>query len=143
MKTPEEYAQSLTEHAQQTALFMWAAFGDVREALPGIHRMFAIPNGGKRELINAMNLKAEGMRSGVPDVFLPVPRWGLCGLFMEFKRPKSLGKPAGKLSDKQEAWRDDLRAFGYGVGEVWTYQEARLMVLQWFDRVNLLSTLSR
>ena len=72
--------------------------------------MHAIPNGGERNRVQASRLKAEGVKAGVPDVFLPYPRIRdnrvqFHGLYIEFKRPKSEGKAAGRLSAEQERWR--------------------------------------
>ena len=41
---------------------------------PQLALIFAIPNGGKRHIGTARKLKAEGVRSGVPDIFLACPR---------------------------------------------------------------------
>jgi len=38
--------------------------------------IFAIPNGGKRNRIEAAKLKRQGVKPGVPDIFLPAPRDG-------------------------------------------------------------------
>ncbi len=47
--------------------------------------IFAIPNGGRRNLIEAVNLKRSGVVKGVPDVFVGVPRRMWHGLFIEVK----------------------------------------------------------
>lgn len=36
--------------------------------------LFAIPDGGRRDAVTGAHLKAEGVRAGVPDMFLAVPR---------------------------------------------------------------------
>lgn len=53
-------------------------------------------------------MKAEGLKSGVPDIFLPVPRGEWHGLFIEMKRTKG-----GTVSDCQKLWLHDLRKQGY------------------------------
>ena len=53
-------------------------------------------------------MKAEGMRSGVPDLFLPVARKGYHGMFIELKRRRG-----GVVSKDQQQWIDDLREQGY------------------------------
>ena len=62
-----------------------------------------IPNGGYRNPREAHNLKLQGVKPGVPDLFLPVARGGWHGLFIEMKRQKG-----GRLSDDQKAWIDAL-----------------------------------
>lgn len=54
-------------------------------AHPLLHLLHAIPNGGKRNKITAAKMKAEGQKKGVLDYFLPVPRHGFHGLYLELK----------------------------------------------------------
>lgn len=84
-----------SEHQHQVALIEW--FDAAYPLLRG--RLFAIPNGGQRNKVVAAKLKAEGVRSGVPDLFLPVPRRTssgifLAGLFIELKAGKNKPTPA-------------------------------------------------
>jgi hypothetical protein len=65
--------------------------------------LFAIPNGGARHKAIAGKLRAEGVRAGVPDICLPVPRGEYHGLFIELKRPKG-----GHVSEEQEAWISEV-----------------------------------
>lgn len=95
------------EHAEQVNLMQWWAlacrgFG-IPEAL-----LFAIPNGGQRNIIVASKLKAEGVRAGIPDLFLAVPRRNFHGLFIEMKKAKG-----GRTSEKQNAALDMLAEQGY------------------------------
>ncbi len=80
--------------------------------------MFAIPNGGARNVVTAKNLKAEGVRAGVLDIFLPVPRKGKPGLWIEMKI-----KP-NKLSDLQMLETLELEKSGYEVHVCWSSHEA-------------------
>jgi hypothetical protein len=57
-------------------------------------RIFSIPNGGHRHPAVAAKLKATGVSSGVPDLFIPA--WGL---WLEMKRTKG-----GSLSAEQKDW---------------------------------------
>ena len=95
------------EHSEQVALMQWWAFTSklfgVTEQL-----LFAIPNGGQRNLIVAKKLKAEGVRAGVPDLFLAVKRGGFGGLFIEMKKPKG-----GRVSDNQKECISLLKEQGY------------------------------
>lgn len=84
--TPESLTKNCgTEHCEQTALFCWAAMPTQRAQWPALALMFAIPNGGERNLRVAANLKAEGVKAGVSDIMLPVSRGGFHGLFIEMK----------------------------------------------------------
>ena len=95
-----------TEHQEQCALFEWAAWRESR--WPELRLLHAIPNGGKRDIRTAAMLKAEGVKPGVPDIFLPVPRGGKHGLYIELKRRKG-----GTVSEAQQAWIRALCGQGY------------------------------
>lgn len=107
--TAEDYGKTDTEHAQQVALFIWAH--ENKERFPALRWLAAIPNGGERNKIVASRLKAEGVKSGFPDMILPVamigPRSFYCGLFVELKR---IGETTFK---EQDDWRCYLNSAGY------------------------------
>lgn len=121
-------AKSGTEHAHQRAFFAWLAWMKFENIYPRADRMFAIPNGGKRDNITASRLKAEGVKAGVPDTFYPVPRCcvgcpalsGLYqhGLWIEFK------KENGKEQKNQTAWIDEALADGYAVATCYNWRSA-------------------
>lgn len=81
--------------------------------------MFAIPNGSYKSITAQKKFKAEGLKAGVPDFFIPEPNCYYHGLFIEMKkRPKTLKNGtksyAGiKVSKQQEEWIDKLNAKGY------------------------------
>lgn len=95
------------EHNEQVVLFNRIAaqgMNDSRYAFPA-KRTFAIPNGGARSKGEAGKLKAEGVKSGVSDIFCAYPVEGRHGLFLEMKslqgaRPK--GEQRGWLEDSEE-----------------------------------------
>lgn len=104
--TPEMLAKPGTEHAEQSALFCWA--NDNRSWSPELMLLFAIPNGGLRDKVTASRLKASGVKSGVPDICLPVQRGDYAGLYIELKRLKE-----GRASDEQNDWIGRLKLQGY------------------------------
>lgn len=71
--------------------------------------LFAIPNGGQRDIRVASRLKAEGVIAGVPDLFLAVPMGNYHGLFIEMKNGT-----AGRVSEAQKREMEALRCQGYG-----------------------------
>ncbi|UHG91784.1 VRR-NUC domain-containing protein [Spirosoma oryzicola] len=90
--------------------------------------LFAIPNGaklpyktvkGKRVCPEAIKLKKEGMRPGVPDLCLPVPKGRYHGLFVEMKYGDN------KPSTEQVFWMQRLTKLGYCCKVCYTRQEAR------------------
>lgn len=88
-----------TEHEEQRELVKWfrQTYHDVR--------IFAIPNGGARSMSTAARLKAEGVSSGVPDLFIPA--WAL---WIEMKRQKG-----GVVSPEQKDWIAYLKGLDYEV----------------------------
>ncbi|MBO7234094.1 MAG: VRR-NUC domain-containing protein [Paludibacteraceae bacterium] len=70
--------------------------------------IYAIPNGGARNVIVASKLKAEGVLSGVPDLHVPVARGGYHSLYIELKNGKK-----GRLSENQKAMIATLEGLGH------------------------------
>lgn len=103
--TPQQLALPGTEHAHQVALFCWAALNF--ERWPDLRLMFAIPNGGLRDKVVAANLKAEGVRAGVSDIMLPIPKGGYHGFFLELKVGKN------KPSNDQLKFMADVKERGF------------------------------
>lgn len=93
------------EAAEQEALFRWASYmcGKYSE----LRLLHHIPNGGSRNKIEATNLKRQGVKSGVPDICLPVPRANFHGLYIELKAGKN------KATEKQRDWLYALQEQGY------------------------------
>lgn len=120
MPEPQPYkiAEAGTEDAHQIALFCWAALPDIRLRFPELQHMFHIPNGGLRNKAEAGKFKAMGVKAGVPDIFLPVPRWGKAGLWIELK----VG--SNKPSPDQIAYHAALYANNFDVTVQWTWDAA-------------------
>lgn len=105
------------EHDAQASLFR--AIASCSKKYPEFELLFAIPNGaklpytrtktGKRFSRQAMVLLEEGLKPGVPDMFLPVARGEWHGLFIEMKRVNRTNKP----SPEQKKWLAALTAQGY------------------------------
>ena len=106
-----------SEHQEQAALFHWAALQEAR--WPELRYLFAIPNGGHRVAAVARKLKAEGVKAGVLDIFLPVARAGQYGLWLEMKYGRNT------LTKEQKDWLDFLVAQGYRVEVAYSMEEAR------------------
>lgn len=94
------------EDAEQEAFIQWCWFQS--EKYKGLDLIYAIPNGGKRDKVEAVKLKRTGVKAGVPDLFLPVARGGYHGLYIEMKR-----RDGGRLSAYQQQWLMALSAQGY------------------------------
>lgn len=98
------------EHTEQVKVFEWAKRAIVLEDWPEVECMFAIPNGGHRSKRTAARLKKEGVKAGVPDIFLPAMNLRRVsengditamfgGLWIEMK------SPAGRLSTEQRKFK--------------------------------------
>lgn len=98
--------QYCDEHTE-AAMLMRAVRG-AEHIHPELRLFHAIPNGGFRSRRTAGLLKAEGVRPGVPDYSLPVPRGGAHGLYIELKRVKG-----GRVEPEQRTWLADLTEQGY------------------------------
>jgi len=112
----------MTEHQHQAALFRWAKLQGY--IYPDLKLMFAIPNGGHRHKAVAAKLNAEGVKSGVPDIFLPIARNGFHGLFIELKKPKD-STPQGKLTKSQVEWLMDLGDRSYATTVCFGWESAK------------------
>ena len=97
----------LTESQHQQQVITWCD----HEAPPAIRlktaQILHIPNGGHRNKADAGRLKAEGVRAGIPDLFLPVPAGPFHGLWVEMK------KQGGRPSHEQVCRLAELRRNGY------------------------------
>lgn len=82
----------------------WARWKRVN--YPALWLLHATPNAAKRSKKLAAMMLAEGLRSGVPDLHLPVARCGYHSLYIEMKTEK------GKTSADQDWWIQRLRAEG-------------------------------
>ena len=127
------------EHDEQVALFFWAELN--KSKVPALELLMAIPNGasygggGGRWNI-AKRMKDEGVKKGVPDVFLPVPMTYTnegqvtdmkAGLWIEMKAGKN------KPSDEQNWWIEQLEEMGYRVEVCYSSQEAIDVINDYLD----------
>ena len=110
------------EHTEQVTLMQWWSLAHQQFGLPE-QLLFAIPNGGQRNIIVASKLKSEGVRAGIPDLFLAVSRGGKHGLFIEMK--KAVG---GRVSRKQTLVMDMLADQGYVWAVCHGWNEAKICV---------------
>ena len=179
--TPETLAKSGTEHAHQVALFAWAAVARLHgfkaadewakgakgvaelrwqsEPVDALEWLHAIPNGGvrgddeKSRAIRGGQLKAEGVRSGVPDIFLPWPLFentydgcGDCkgfsermiryaGLYIEMKKPSMKPKREGMggVSVEQKAFGEYAKSVGYGFAVCYSWREAADVIRSYIE----------
>lgn len=94
-----------SEHVEAVRLMQVVTLHERKH--PALRLLFAVPNGGERNVIVASKMKAEGVKSGVPDYLLPVRSGDYIGLAVELKTRTGRIKPA------QTQWIEDLRAQGW------------------------------
>lgn len=122
--TSEQIAGA-SEGSQQKALMVWAALASSQ--YPQLKYLFHIPNGGTRNIREAVELKAQGVKAGVPDLFLPCPSNGYHGCFLELKVGKN------RPSIEQLAWMHMLREFGYYCKVCYSWIEAKETLISYLE----------
>lgn len=110
----------MSESQEQQALFQWAAIAE--RQYPELRLLHAIPNSGKRHIITAVRMKAEGQKAGVSDIFLPVARHGFHGLYIELKIK------GGRVSPSQADWIKLTTVQGYKSIVCVGWEDARMEI---------------
>lgn len=118
-----QQARRRSEATEQEALITWCRIFENR--YPELKMIYHIPNGGSRNRLEAANLKRQGVKAGVPDLCLPVPKDGYHGLYIEMKYGKN------KPTDNQEEWLESLRQYGYKTVVCYGADEARETIKQY------------
>ena len=106
------------EHKAQVALVKWASLtriphfrgspaSDVAASDTVADHLIAIPNGGLRTPRTAGRLKAEGVKAGTWDLFIPLARLGYLGIWVETK------SDVGDVSPAQRDFREKRERAGY------------------------------
>lgn len=129
------------EHNHQCALFRWSALNEKK--WPELALLFAVPNGGsrggktvysakyKRQIpLEAVRMKEAGIKAGVPDICLPVPRGTYAGLFIEMKAGKNKPTPA------QLEWHDRLRKAGHRAEVCYSWEAAANVIEKYLKGID-------
>ena len=104
------------EAAEQENVIKWAR--DNEKTYPFLWMLHSSLNGVKMTKAQAGRAIAQGMLSGVPDLFLPVPKNGYHGLFIEMKYGSN------KVTENQEKFLQNAANVGYTVSVCYSAQEA-------------------
>jgi hypothetical protein len=105
----------INEHQEQMAVINWFRLQHRQYA----SYLFAIPNGGVRNIGTAVKLKKEGVLAGVPDLFLMIPMNGYHGLWIEMK------VKGGRVSDSQKQFMGAATLMGYPAIVCYGFDEAK------------------
>jgi hypothetical protein len=79
--------------------------------------LFAIPNGGSRNPIEAAKMKRTGTLAGVADLFLMSARGGFYGLWIECKAGKN------RQTDAQQQFEAKALEAGYDYAVIWDVEQ--------------------
>ncbi len=117
-----------SEDKIQADCYQW--FHNSFPALRGL--LFAIPNGGSRDIREAMKLKATGVVKGIADICFAIGSRSEAGqwynaLYIEMK------KPGGKLSDDQIKIHDLFQKHGNAVAVCRDLPHFREIILYWLQ----------
>lgn len=105
------------EGNEQRFLFDWISYSLGK--YPELDLLYHIPNGGSRNRAEAANLKRQGVKSGVPDLHLPVARGGYHSLYIELKYGSN------KTTETQNKWLAALREQGNFTAVCYGWEEAK------------------
>lgn len=125
----------MREAGHQKALFQWAEIS--RNIHPELRWLHSVPNGAHVTPVQAKVLLAEGLRAGVPDIFLDVPRAHFHGLRIELKAPEqrdakgTIAKRKGAASDLQKEWLTHYRNNGYAAFVAYGWEDAQDKILMY------------
>lgn len=162
---PRTIAKSGSEAAHQTALFAflavacqhgfavaweWVAGCEIRAAVESygsrpctpLKWIYHVPNGGARaddkrgNAIRGGQLKAQGVRAGVSDIFWPYRSGDWSGLYIEMKKPTEAPKREGSkggVSDEQKEFGDFVKSQGFGFVVCYDWESAARIVQSYFE----------
>jgi hypothetical protein len=120
-------SEILLESQEQEVVFDWAALNERK--YPCLKLLYAIPNGEYRPKATAARLKRCGVKAGVPDMHLPVPAHGYCGLYIELKAKN------GRVSKAQLDFIKSVKEYKNAAYVCFGADEA-ISVLEWYLGVN-------
>lgn len=115
----------LSEHHIQGTYFDWVRVKRLQDWRYKL--IWAVPNGGQRDLITANRLKREGVTKGVLDVTIAIPSQGFHGAFIEHKAAN------GTISPDQHAMLNLLSKAGYKVFVSYSTEESIIFTEKYLE----------
>lgn len=123
-RTSKISTASPTEADEQKLLFDWLELAEIK--YPELELAYHVANEGRRSYWTGYELKRQGMRPGVPDICIPVPRGQYGALYIEMKRPRG-----GRVTNEQRWWIDHLNRAGNYAVVCHGFDEARDVILHY------------
>ena len=116
------------EAAEQEKVIKWAR--DNEKNYPFLWMLHSSLNGVKLSKTQAGKAKASGMLSGVPDLFLPLPKNGHHGLYIEMK------SATGRIIPSQSRYLKTVSDFGYAAFVCYSADEAIEKIKSYYFGLN-------
>ena len=117
----------MTDYQHQRTILQWAIYCSNRIKYPGLELLYHIPNEVKCTAAQGKSRKDIGVKSGVPDLCLPVARGGYHGLYIELKAEK------GKATENQKTWIQQLTEQGYLAKVCYGFDEAIRCIISYYQ----------
>lgn len=92
-----------SEASEQETIIALCKFREQQH--PELKLLHHCPNGGSRNRIEAINLKRQGVKAGVSDLHLPVPKGAYASLYIELKYGRNT------LSTEQKEWLQNVAEY--------------------------------
>lgn len=105
------------EHENQAAFFDLLRVNEGK--YPFLKWIYAVPNAALRGKRERSRILAEGLKAGVSDVCVPIPRKGFHGAYMEFKFGKNT------VQANQKEFMEFVTAQGYTTVVVYSWTAAQ------------------
>lgn len=134
-KQPSKWGRCISagsEDEQQATFIEWV--DTHKKRFPVLELIYSIPNGSDKSKTLRYVMQLTGLRSGVPDMCLPVrsKAWNdltdevrYIGLYIEFKRPSG-----GTVSPEQKLWIARLQEAGHRVEVCRSWTDAAELVIE-------------
>jgi len=113
------------EESEQMALIQWSGYHPIAR-----DHLIAIPNGGFRNILEAIRLKRQGVRPGVFDLFLAYPCGQLHGLWIELKAPKPYD---ARITPEQQDWFNKMKRMKYDATFSYGWIDAAICIENYTD----------
>ncbi len=111
-----KYAKK-SEDTEQISVMNWAHWHTAE--YPALKWLHHIPNGGRRNQLEAKKLKDMGVKPGVADLFLPYPKGRYHGMYIEMKFGNN------RHTDRQKVFLADMAAAGYFAVTCYSFKDAK------------------
>lgn len=95
-----------SEAQEQAAVIEWWRFACKKYGVPEV-ALLHVANEGSGSVVRGRLQKRQGVRAGVADLFLSVPRGAFSGLWIEMKRTD------GRVRPEQREFLSQMQSLGY------------------------------